>query len=267
MPERFNLGDLGLPEDSEIHPLLAACPDIEPVCFRDREYLIRAEPLPGDDAADADILLLLRGSCLAEHPGAPEERTPGHELAIIEGSPVAPAFVGEMAYLGGGYRTASVRSVMSTWALRLKPKHLDIILERFPGFTRILCGQFCGRLTEANELLKRYQADTIMEAERRFLAPDELLFAEGDAADRLYQLVEGVLMRSVGGAEEEIRPERGSGGEACGFIEPRPYFSNAMRASTVRAKSPAIVIGIAGNSKRAVVRNFPGLVLDLLSAG
>ena len=260
MPEPFDLGDLGLPEDSEIHALLAACPDIEPVCFRDQEYLIRAVSSSGADATAADIFLLLRGSCLAEQPDAPEERTPGHELAIIEGRPGAPVFVGEMAYLGGGYRTASVRSAMCTWALRLEPKHLDTILEGFPGFTRILCGQFCVRLAEANQLLKRYQAETRMAVERRFLAAGEVLFRDGEPADPLYQLVDGVLLRSVGRSEEEIRPAAG-----CCLIEPRPYFADGVRESTVRAKGPAVLVGMARSSKRAVVRNFPGLVLDLLS--
>jgi len=265
MPKQADLGDLEIPGNTELPALLAACPGAEVLRFHDQEYLIQAED-PGEHGARAgDVFLVLRGSCLVEHPGAPQQRKPGSELAVIEGTPDRPVFAGEMAYLGGGYRTASVRSAMNTWAVRLKPQHLDTIIERFPSFTRILCGQFCKRLREANELLKRHQANTAMAFDQVSLAPGDILFRAGDPAERLHQWIEGVLVFEAGGARETIPGDPGAPGPAPLFIEARPYFLDGVHQGTVRAKSQAIVLAIHKASKQAVVRNFPDLVLDLLA--
>ena len=257
MPTPFDLALLHLPENSEVQELLRLCPDAAPLRYGDGELLVA----PGD--AGQDIFLLLRGGCLVEHADAPEERTHGHELAIVEGSPDMPVFVGEMAYLGGGRRTAVVRSALNSFVLRLKPAHIDRIIERLPNFTRTLCRQFCKRLGEADELLRREHARAAMNCRTLSLQTDEILFESGQESRELYQLVFGALSEEVtGGAPREIT----CAGEPV-FVGAREYFTAMPRRSTVRAKGNCMLVGIDAASRRAAVRNFPELVLGLLADG
>lgn len=253
MPEPFNLETIHLPESSEIHALLKACPDIESLRFSNDEFLIH-----GSDAGQ-DIFLLLRGHCLVEQPDAPRERTPGNELAVVQAEPDAPVFVGEMAYLGEGLRSASVRSVMATFTLRLKPAHLDTIMERFPGFTRILCRQFALRLGEANVFIKRYQKNNTMAVEQRFLSPGEVLAEEGDLADKLFQLVDGILLEK-GDPDTTIR----ASDDGPVFIGTRPFFLGGVHPKRIVAKTPAIIVTLGKSREAAIIRNFPELALELI---
>ena len=253
MPEPFNLETFALPANSEIHALLKACPDIESLRFANDEFLIH-----GSDTGQ-DIFLLLRGHCLVEQPDAPRERTPGNELAVIQAEPGAPVFVGEMAYLGEGLRSASVRSVMATFTLRLKPAHLDAIMERFPGFTRILCRQFALRLGEANSFIKRYQKNNTMAVEQRFLSPGEVLAEAGAPADKLFQLVDGILLEK-GDPDTPIR----ASDEGPVFIGTRPFFLGGTYPKRIVAKTPAIVVALGKSREAAIIRNFPELALELI---
>lgn len=253
MPDPISLEFIELPEDSEIHALIAECPDIECLRFANEEFLIH-----GTDTAQ-DIFLLLRGHCLVEQPDAPQERTPGNELAVIEAAPDAPVFVGEMAYLGGGFRSAAVRSVMATFTLKLKPAHLDAIMDHFPGFTRVLCRQFALRLGEANNFIKRFQQNHAMAAEQRFLSPGEVLMEEGAAADTLFQLVDGILLEK-GDPDLKIRASE----EGPVFLGTRPFFLGGNYDRHVVAKTPAIVVALGKSREAAIIRNFPELALELL---
>lgn len=253
MPEPYLLDSIDLPPDSEIHALLAACPDIDPLRFGDDEFIIQ-----GGDSAQ-DVFLLLRGHCLVEQPDAPRERTPGNELAVIHAEPDAPVFVGEMAYLGDGFRSASVRSVLATFTLRMKPAHLDIIMERFPGFTRILCRQFALRLGEANVFIKRYQKNSAMDVEQRFLNPGDTVVEAGAPADRLLQLVDGVLTEHSEPARLIRTDENGPV-----FVGSRAFFLNRPHPHRISAKTAAILVTLGKSREEAIVRNFPELVLELI---
>lgn len=253
MPQPYDLSTIPLPEDSEIHALLEACPDIEPLRFGNDEFIVH-----GSDAAQ-DIFVILRGNCLVEQPDATQERTPGNELAIISAEPAQPVFIGEMAYLGGGFRTAAVRSVMACFTLRLKPAHLDILMERFPGFTRLLCKQFALRLGEANTFIKRFQEQTAMAMEQRFMQPGEVLVEAGAPPDALFQLVDGVLIEERGEAVT-IKPLDNH----PRFIGSREFLTGAPYAHRIVAKSPAIVVVLDKSRKAAVLRNFPELALEIL---
>jgi len=253
VPEPYDLSTIAIPEDSEIHALLAVCPDIEPLRFGNDEFIVH-----GSDTAQ-DIFIILRGNCLVEQPDAPQERTPGNELAIISAEPQSPVFVGEMAYLGGGFRTAAVRSVMASFALCLKPTHLDIMMERFPGFTRLLCKQFALRLGEANTFIKRFQEQTAMAMEQRFMRPGEVLVEAGDPADALFQLVDGVLLEERDEAVTikllDNQPR---------FIGSREFLTGAAHTYRITARSPVIVVVLDKSRKAAVLRNFPELGLEIL---
>jgi CRP-like cAMP-binding protein len=263
MPEPGDWDALRLPEGSEVRALLAVFPDLELLRFHDEELLIRG----GEESLD--IFLVLRGSCLVEHAGGPEhpgeERRAGSELAVIEGRPDAPMFAGEMAYFGGGRRTASVRSVMTTCALRLGPKHLDRIIGEspaggFPGLTRILCRQFSERLAETSAQLRFYQDRPAMRLEQVFVSAGDTLFLEGDPADRLFQLVSGPLVQETSSGETMIVPD----GPNPVFVAPGRFFRGQPHEHTVRAVRPCALLAVSHDHKLAVARNFPELVLSLL---
>lgn len=253
MPEPFDIETFNLPEDSEIPALLQACPDIEGVRFADDEFLIH-----GADTGQ-DIFLLLRGHCLVEQLDAPEERAPGSELAVIDADPGAPVFLGEMACLGGGFRSASVRSVMATYALRLKPAHLDTIMERFPGFTRILCRQFALRLREANEFIKHYQKLNTMVVEQRFLGPGDVLAEAGSPVEQLFQLVDGTLIET--GEKDTVIRSMEVGPV---FLQSRAFFTGGLHPHRIVAKTPAVVVALGKSREDAIIRNFPELALALI---
>ena len=253
MPESFEICSIGLPDDSEVHALLKACPDIEGVRFANDEFIVH-----GDDTA-MDIFLLLRGNCLVEQPDAPRERTPGSELAVIQAEPETPVFVGEMAYLGGGYRTASVRSVMATHALRLQPTHLDTIIAELPRMTRALCRQFAERLGEANTFIRAFQEMSAMDASQQFLGRGETLVKEGTPVETLYQIIDGVL-EEQGGEGKSFTP--GDNGPV--FVHAGEFFSEGVHPRTLVSTSQCIVFGLGASTKAAIIRNFPELALDLL---
>lgn len=256
MPESFDLELLHLPQDSEVRELICVCSDAELVRFGDGELLVA----PGDPGKD--IFLVLRGSCLIEHADAPEERTHGHELAVIEGTPAAPVFVGEMAYLGGGHRSAVVRSALNVFALRLKPVHIDAIIDRFPSFTRILCRQFCRRLAEADELLRCEQSKTAMQARQVSYEAGQTVFEKGQPAHEAYQVVFGVVIEERDG---EAPREWGYADAEPVFLGAREFLTGGVYASTVRAKSAAMLLAIEEASRRALIRNYPDVALRLLS--
>ena len=112
MPTPFDPRDLNIPQDSELHALIERLPDIEPSMFEDGEYLIR------QDEAVTDTFIVVSGNYVVEHSSAGPERRPLKTLAVSSGNVDLPSFVGERAYLGGGYRTASVRSMTSNPSAR-----------------------------------------------------------------------------------------------------------------------------------------------------
>jgi CRP-like cAMP-binding protein len=253
VPESFEIRSIELPDDSEVHALLRACPDVEGVRFANDEFIVH-----GEDTA-MDIFLLLRGNCLVEQPDAPRERTPGSELAVIQADPETPVFVGEMAYLGGGYRTASVRSVMATHALRLQPAHLDTIIAELPGMTRVLCRQFAERLGEANAFIRVFQEMSAMDASQQFLGPGETLVNAGAPVETLYQIIDGAL-EVQGGGGRSLAP----GNEGPVFVHPGEFFAEGVHPQTLVTTSQCIVLGLGASSKAAIIRNFPELALGLL---
>ena len=109
MPTALDVADVDIPSSSEIHGLLRESPDIEALLFRDGEYLVRE-----NDGAK-DIFIVLQGSYVVEQAreGSGGGR-PAETLAVVVNTMDAPSFVGEMAYLGEGVRTASVRNSGAT---------------------------------------------------------------------------------------------------------------------------------------------------------
>jgi len=256
MPKPFDIARLDLDPASEAVRLLSRCPGARCVRFDDGEFLLR-EGDPGEE-----VFLVLRGSYVVAQ-SVPEDAGagPGEALAVTVVEPDRPSFVGEMAYLGGGRRSASVRSSMASFVLRLAPGHLDVIIREFPLLTRTLCQQFTTRLKETNALLKDLTERLRMDTVQVMAKPGQVLFRAGDRADTLYQLVHGALCRTQDGREGMLRPAD----TVLGFVEPAPYFAGGVHTATVAAHGPAMLVSISADSREAVVRNYPGLLLRLYS--
>lgn len=253
MPTPFNLAELKVPPDSEYRALVERCPEAEPLRFSDGEYLIR------EGERGRDVFLVMRGSYVAERGESDEQGRPPATLGLDVCDLNAPSFVGEMAYFGEGCRSASVRSSGATLTLRLKPEHLDVIIAEFPLFTRVLCRKFTERLRESNDVLREGQRLYGMNASQVLLNPGDVLVAKGREADKLFQLVDGVLVRETGPDQETVTRDA----TVMGFVEPERYLLNQPYGATFRAKTPVIAVSVDRDSILAVVRNYPELILAL----
>ena len=246
MPTAFEITQLEV-TGTEISQLLEVCKDSRPLRFDDGEYLFRE----GEESAE--IYLILRGAFVVEQRSSKKgQQTIASHCNEVDD----PCFVGEMACLGGGYRTASVRSSGATFALELKPEHLEVIIERLPTFTRILCQQFTARLKEANNILKKITDTSALQVTQIDAEAGDVVIHQGAVADKLYQLIYGEL-------EWECNGQPIKGATVLDFIEPAAYFFGSTYPVTVRAKSPACLVAIDKASKEAVVRNYPQLILRL----
>ncbi|MDP7639700.1 MAG: cyclic nucleotide-binding domain-containing protein [Candidatus Hydrogenedentes bacterium] len=131
MAQEFTLEDLGIPSGSEFHRLVERCGGSRLLRYDDGETLVER----GDPSRDA--YLILRGGYVVRREESKDSVAEGQVT-----DPSAPEFVGELVYLGRGRRSASVAALGETFAICLKPEHMDTIMEEFPMFTRILCKQF-----------------------------------------------------------------------------------------------------------------------------
>ncbi|MBN1675337.1 MAG: cyclic nucleotide-binding domain-containing protein [Kiritimatiellae bacterium] len=256
MPEPFDISELptGALSD-EIRRLLEQNADIEPVRFLDSEFLVRET----DDATD--VFLVLSGSYVVEQ-GDPR-RPDGRPMMLGTGtcSPAEPAFVGEMTYFAAGNRSASVRSAGAVQALRLKARHIDRIIQGYPGLTRALCRRFSQCLRDGNQKIRDYEFLFAMKMQQIFAIPGQVLFRAGDDSAYLYQWIYGRLVLEGDAGSEVIESE----GRRLGFIEPRPFFQGKPYDKTLRAETDSLVIGFSAESREQIVRNFPALALELLA--
>jgi len=254
MPEPFDLASMALPEGSEVLRLIARHPDLEALAYRDGEYLIREEE------ASQDIFLVLQGALVVEQ-AAPVPGGAPAVLACLGAEPSAPAIVGEMAYLGDQRRAASVKSSGRTRALRLRPAHVDAILEGCPELTRVICRQFSRRLIETDRALRALQARFALDPGRRMAQAGEVLFAQGGAAGELFQLVAGSVRLDQGGTTRIATPEN----LPHGLLEPEAYLRRRPHAATATVVDMAFLAVIGPEAREAAVRTFPDLVLALLT--
>ena len=254
MPEEFELDDLDLPEDSGIETLLERCPDIQKQLFRDGDFLVR------EGEGSQETYVVLQGSYIVEHEKKDSKKGRSEPLAVQFADEESISFVGEMAYLGSGKRTASVRCSGSVYTLVLKPEHIDIILDEFPFFGRVLSRRLAEHLRDADKRIKKYRADFEMSAQHTYKDKGDVVVKAGDPVDVLYQLVDGSVIKEGPDGEEVL----GVTQSPSDFLNARAYFSGRSNDITIRAKTQCIFTTIAKESKSAVVRNFPDLVLSLL---
>jgi len=246
MPKPFDISQLNV-ADTEIPKLLETCSDSCLLRYDDGEYLFC------EDDESSEVYAVLRGAFVVEQKSGAAGL---QAIATHHNEEDNPCFVGEMAYLGASPRTASVRSSGATYALQLKPSHLEVIIEKFPNFTRVLCQQFSARLKEANDELKEIVATNAVPVAQVDVKTGETIVTQGETADKLYQLIWGDLQW-----EQDGQPVSGS--PVMDFIEPNAYFCDLPHTVTVRAKTAACLVAIEKTTKEAVVRNYPQLILKL----
>ena len=252
MPEPEEPSALELAEPSELTRLLERFPDIQPLGFRDGEYLIR------EDETSQDIFILVRGALVVERLG---EGAAPVAMACLLAEPEQPVIVGEMAYLGAQRRAASVRSSGRSHALRLRPEHVDGILETFPGLTRVICRQFSRRLRETDQALSEFQARFALSPRRRVAAAGEVLFRTGEPADELVQLAAGSVLLERPGESRRVAPED----LPEGLLEPEAYLRGAAHAWTATVQDMTFLAVLGAEEREKVVRCFPGLALRVLA--
>lgn len=251
MPEVYDIAQLGLGDHSEIRELLAQCSDIEARRYRDGEFLMRE----GEESSD--LFIILDGACVVERPGAGPGAPPSI-LATISADPLNPAILGEMAYFGTQRRSASVRSAGCTHTLCLNSRHIETIVESFPGLLKLIFRQFTQRLMEANQTLKEMQARFTMAAQRRMANAGERLFTEGEAASSLFQLVIGAVRLESGGEVTLATPES----LPRGFLDFEAFLSQGRHRATATVEGSAFLVVVDGTCREAVVRSCPELVLE-----
>lgn len=255
MPEPYDLNDLNLPEDSELGPLLERCTDIERLVFRDEEYLVK------EGGESLEIYVVLQGSFVVEQEKLAGDQSRGEPLAVQFAEVDTPLFIGEMAYIGNSFRTASVRCSGAVHTLCLKPEHLDIILDEFPFLARALSKQLVLRLKEADSMIKKFRADLDMNASHAFKKEGEPIVTQGEPADNLYQLVDGTLLKETSSGVETISVTQ----TPADFLNAREFFTNTANTATIKAKTSAILVTIDAAYRLAAIRNFPEVAQSVLS--
>jgi CRP-like cAMP-binding protein len=253
MPERFDIRILEQGDAWEIGLLLDRCPDIEPRRYRDGEYLIR------ENEEDRDLFILVKGGYTVEHPPL----LPGGPPVILASGMCDPeriAIVGEMAYFGDYLRTASVRSSGSTYALCLKPAHIEVIMDGYPLLTRALCRQFTKRLKDANEVIREFRRKFALAVTKRMLQAGERLFAAGDPPDAIHQLLAGTLELDRAGRKTCLTHDAAF----QGFLEPEAYFRKRPYEATAVAQTDCIVVSVDQAHKETLVRCYPELASRVL---
>ena len=251
MPDLLDPASLDLASDPELGPLLAACPDIAPLRFRDGERLVTE----GEDSQD--VFVIRKGSLVVEKALPDGTARP---LAQIDCSPESPVIMGEMAYFGAQRRTATVRAVGACQALHLKPTHLDVLMAGFPGLTRILCRQFTARLKEANEELRDLRARFHLAPERRMVQAGEVIFAAESPADAIFHLAMGSVRFDGPVGSKVLRAEDLPGG----FLGLEAFLRNRPHTATATAEETCFLAVIPASSRPAFLRTHPELALRLL---
>ncbi|MCX5770235.1 MAG: cyclic nucleotide-binding domain-containing protein [Candidatus Hydrogenedentes bacterium] len=196
--------------------------------------------------------------CRGNGPG-PDAGSRPQALAIISATPAAPAFLGEMAPLGAGSRSATVRCSGAVFTAVLPPDALETVVNELHFFTRCLCRQFADRLREANQLIKDYQRQNALQADLVVKQPGQTIFKAGDPAANLFQLVEGVVRLETPAGQKSFTAAQ----LPDGFLDPGPFFRNAPCESTAVAETTAMLVAISNQSMKAVVRRYPQLLIGL----
>ena len=254
MPEPLDPSRLPPGVPPGVTELLQEVSGAELVRYRDGERLVSE----GD--TDHQLFLVVDGSLVIEKasalPGGPVL-----QLATLACDPEHLTVVGEMAAFGAPERTASVRSVGASLALRFPDGSIDTLLAGHPYFTRLLCEQFTQRLQEANEALRTLQRRFELAPERRMAQPGEVLFRSGEAGSHLHQLLMGAVdLEMEGGPCRRVAPQD----LPDGLLEPEAFLRGRPHRFTATVADSAFLLIIDDSKKEALIRSHAALVAKLL---
>ncbi len=254
MPEALDPSRLPADAPPGVAELLQEVSGAELVRYRDGQRLVTE----GD--TDRQVFLVLEGSLVIEKasalPGGPVL-----QLATLACDPEHLTIVGEMAAFGAPERTASVRSVGASLALRFPDGAMETLLSGHPYFTRLLCEQFTQRLQETNEALRTLQRRFELAPERRMAQPGEILFRAGDPGRNLHQLLMGsVDLEEEGGKCRRVAPQD----LPEGLLEPEAFLRGRAHRFTATVADSAFLLIIDDAKKEALIRSHAALVAKLL---
>lgn len=186
------------------------------------------------------------------------------------GQVVAGQTVGEMQFVLGGQRTATVLATSPAVAFRLARPDFEALLSSRPSLLPPLIALTRARLHRSQ--LRSAIAQTFAEAtdacsealeqvaEWRELRSGDLLFREGDPADGWYLVVTGrlrVLHEARGTASPRVLQELGAA-ESVGEMA---VLSGAPRSATVVALRDSLVVRIATEDFLRIALQYPQLLL------
>lgn len=254
MPDPLDPSRLPADAPPGVAELLREVSGAELMRYRDGERLV----VEGD--TDRSLFLVVDGSLVIEKasalPGGPVL-----QLATLACDPDHLTVVGEMAAFGSPDRTASVRSVGASLAVRFPDGSIDALLDGHPYFTRLLCEQFTLRLQETNEALRSLQRRFELAPERRMVQPGEVIFRAGQPGDQLHQLLMGsVDLEQEGGTCRRVSPQD----LPEGLLEPESFLRGRPHRFTATVAESAFLLVIDETKKEALIRSHAALVARLL---
>lgn len=213
----------------------------------------------------ADLYLVESGTLSVEVQGADGQPT---EVGQIDAGQAA----GEMQFVLGGRRTATVRAATPAVVFRLSRTDFDAVLEHWPSLLHSL-------VTLTRERIHRTQlraavAKAFPESPSEFaddleavadwvaLRSGEVLFRQGDAADGWYLVVTGrlrVVKEADGGAAARVLQEL----DASESLGEMAILSGARRAATVVALRDSLVARIPADACTSLAQRHPELLLAI----
>lgn len=207
-----------------------------------------------------------------------ESGTLAVEVEVTDGQPTVVGQIGpgqaagEMQFVLGGRRTATVRAAEPTVVFRLSRADFDAVLERWPSLLHSL-------VTLTRERIHRTQlraavAKAFPESPTEFandleavadwvtLRSGEVLFRQGDAADGWYLVVTGrlrVVKEGDGATPARVLQEL----DASESVGEMAILSGARRAATVVALRDSLVARIPADACTALAQRHPELLLAI----
>ena len=254
MPEPLDPSRLPATMPPGVVDLLREVSGAELVKYRDGERLVT------EGERDRQLFLVVDGSLVIEK-GSALPGGPVLQLATLACDADHLTVVGEMAAFGAPERTASVRSVGASLALRFPDGAMDTLLIGHPYFTRLLCEQFTQRLQETNEALRSLQRRFELAPERRMAQPGEILFRAGQPGTHLHQLLMGAVdLEQEGGPSRRVGPQD----LPEGLLEPEAFLRGRPHRHTATVADSAFLLVIDEGKKEALIRSHAALVAKLL---
>lgn len=194
--------------------------------------------------------------------------TEGKRNSSVELGP--RACFGEVGFLSGDRRSATVTAVTDCSLLKVSRDAFDRLARQFPREAAIITGRICSRSREVHlssalrrselfgsvdgEVLKELEA----ELELRNLASGEILFRRGEPGEAMYLVIAGRLRVALEGPEgaERVLAELGSG-DTLGEMA---LLSGEPRSATVYAFRDTQLACLSRDGFQRLLKKYPDVV-------